>query len=231
MSFVASGWMPKVLVEKHWDNVSGFFATKLLPGLAASGGLMESFAALGGSASSSSASVLDRSKTKKQKEDDGDEARSMEAYGMTPAQKNAVSKLGLKFMFAEDTSGANDEALLCLRKGSEADVSWGACEDYGAFVPKLAEEWKRFSGDGEHGGMKLRVQVYFASSDAMSGEGGQKYFEECWGRERCGDGIEFQGSVAEDTSHDNIGYPEKGVLEKVFREAKRALEMSSTSHD
>jgi len=203
----------------------------MLPSLAASGGLMESVATLGGSASSSSACDLDRSKTKKQKEHHDDEARSMEDYGMTRAQKNAVADLGLKYMFAEETSGANDEALLCLRKGTEADASWGVCEDYGAFVPKLAEEWKRFSGGSEHVSLKLRLQVYFASSDAMSGEGGQKYFEECWGRDRCGDGIEFLGSVAEDTSHDDIVTPEKGVLEKVFREAKRALEMSSTSYE
>jgi hypothetical protein len=186
---------------------------------------MGSLADLGVSASSSSTNNIDKPKTKKQKEDGDDEARSMEVYGMTRAQEGAVSKLGLKYMFAETTSGANDEALLCLRKGTEADVGWGVCEDYGAFVPKLAEEWKRFSRNGEHSDIKLRLQVYFATSDAMSGEGGQSYFKECWREERCADGIEFQGTVAENTTHDDIGLPERGVLEKVFREAKRALEM------
>lgn len=228
-SFLASDLMPKFLVEKHWNNVSGFFATKFLPSLAASGGLIESFPAFGASKSAGSASSLDGSKTKKQKEDEEDEVSSMEAFGMTRAQKNAVSSLGLKYMFAENTTGANDEALLCLRKGADADVSWGVCQDYGAFVPKLAKEWKRFSSERDRSDTKLRLQVYFASSDVMSREGGQKYFEECWEKERCGDGIEPEGSVVENTTHDSIADPEKGVLEKVLREAKRALETRSIS--
>lgn len=208
--------MPKVLVEKHWDNLSGFVATKILPSFAASGGLMESVA--------SSTHVLGGSKSKKQKEDDDDDAESMELYGMTCVQKKEVSNLGLKFMFAEETSGANDEALLCLRKGTESDVGWGICEDYAAFVPKLAEKWKGVS-ENQDDPPKFRMQAYFASSDVMSGEGGQNYFQHCWEKEKCGDAIEFLGTVVENTSHDNIGFPEKGVLENVLREAKRALEM------
>lgn len=211
MSFIASDWMPKALVEKHWDNLSGFVATKILPSFAASGGLMESVA--------SSSGVLGGSKSKKQKEEDDDDAKSMELYGMTCAQKKKVSSLGLKFMFAEETSGANHEALLCVRKGTDADVGWGICEDYGAFVPNLAKKWK---DDGEVAS-KLKLQVFFASSDAMSGEGGQNYFQECWEKVKCGDTIEFEATVVENTSHDNIGFPEKGVLERVFREAKKAL--------
>lgn len=216
MSFVASNWMPKVLVEKHWDNLSGFVATKILPSFAASGGLMESVA--------SSSGILGASKAKKEKEEDDDDAKSMELYGMTCAQKKEVSQLGLKFMFAEETSGANDEALLCLRKGTEADVGWGVCEDYATFIPKLAEKWKGTSDNGENA-PKLKMQAYFASSDVMSGEGGQKYFQQCWENGKCGDAIEFVGTVVEDTSHDTIGFPEKGVLERVLREAKTALEM------
>ncbi|CAG8975835.1 hypothetical protein HYALB_00009415 [Hymenoscyphus albidus] len=221
MSFVASNWMPKALVEKHWDNVSGFVATKLLPGFAASGGLMEGIAAAAGSNSSG---CPGSTKAKKQKQDHDDEMTSMELYGMTCAQRNEVENLGLKYMFAENTSGANDEALLCLRKGKETDVGWGVCEDYVAFVPKLAEKWKKSSGDGESAKLKLRLQVYYAASDAMSGEGGRKFFEECWREDKCGDAIEFLGSTVPDTSHDSIGFSENGVLEKVFREAKKALE-------
>ncbi|KFZ13069.1 hypothetical protein V502_06784 [Pseudogymnoascus sp. VKM F-4520 (FW-2644)] len=216
MSFVASDWMPKFLVANHWDALSGFVATKLLPGFAASGGVMEGIAALGGSLSNPMGA---RGGEGRSEDEVADDARAMEAFGMTRARRNEVARLGLKLMFTEETSGANDEALLCAQKGPPAEVSWGICNDYRTFVPALAEMWEERLG----GVAKLRVQAVFAEEDAMIGEGGRKFFEDCW-KSRSGNGIEFTSSVAGGTTHDSIGDPEKGFLEVVLREAKRALE-------
>lgn len=213
MSFVASDWLPRPLVEKYWDSLSGFMATKVMPSFAASGGVMEGLAALGGSLSNPGGARVGEGESE-------DEKSAVEAFGMTRGRRNEVARLGLKLMFAEETSGANDEALLCAQKGTPDEVSWGVCNDYRTFVSELAEMWKERLGDVT----KLRVQAFFAEEDAMIGEGGRRHFEECWGRERCGEGIEFSAKVVGGTTHDSIGDPENGVLEEVLREARRALE-------
>ncbi|OBT91390.1 hypothetical protein VE01_10626, partial [Pseudogymnoascus verrucosus] len=165
MSFVASDWMPKFLVEKCWDGLSGFVATRLLPGFAASGGVVEGIAALGGRVSNPAAAAGGRGG------DDEDEAASMKAFGMTRARKSEVQKLGLKMMFTEETSGANAEAVLCSQKGTPEEVSWGACNDYRTFVPALSEQWEARGG----GGVKLKVQAFFAEDEAMIGGGGRRF--------------------------------------------------------
>ncbi|OBT67401.1 hypothetical protein VE03_03072 [Pseudogymnoascus sp. 23342-1-I1] len=177
MSFVASDWMPKYLVANHCDALSGFMATKVLPSFAASGG------GRGG----------------RGKDEVADDARAMEAFGMTRARRNEVARFWLKLMFTEETSGANAEALLCAQKGPPTEERLG-------------------------GVAKLRIQAVFVEDDAMIGEGGRKFFEDCWKGRRCGDGIEFTSSVAGGTTHDSIGDPEKGFLEVVLREARKALE-------
>ncbi|KFX95102.1 hypothetical protein V490_04023 [Pseudogymnoascus sp. VKM F-3557] len=222
MSFVASDWMPKFLVANHWDNLSGFVATKIMPGFAASGGVIEGLAALGGGLSN----PVSGGRKREEKEEE-DEARAMKAFGMTRARKELVSNMGLKFMFAEETSGANAEALLCSKKGTELEVGWGVCDDYRTFVPALADKFvgiaeERQGRDAQL--TKLRVHAYFAADDAMIGEGGRKHFEDCWKSRRCGEGIEFRGEVVPGTTHDSIGDPENGVLERVLREARRTLE-------
>ncbi|OBT69005.1 hypothetical protein VE03_01363 [Pseudogymnoascus sp. 23342-1-I1] len=214
MSFVASDWMPRPLVEKYWNSLSGFIATKVMPSFAASGGVMEGLAALGGSLSNPVGAG------RGEVGESEDEKSAVEAFGMTRARRNEVSKLGLKLMFAEETGGANDEALLCSQKGDLAEVSWGVCNDYRTFVPALAEMWEERLG----GTAKLKVQAFFAEDDAMIGEGGRRFFEDCWGGSRCGNGIEFSAKVVGGTTHDSIGDPENGVLEEVLREARRTLE-------
>ncbi|OBT90814.1 hypothetical protein VE02_00381 [Pseudogymnoascus sp. 03VT05] len=218
MSFVASDWMPKFLVANHWDALSGFVATKLLPGFAASGGVMEGIAALGGGLSNPAAARGGEGRTRV---DGEDEAASMKAFGMTRARKGEVQKLGLKMMFTEETGGANAEALLCSQKGAPEEVSWGVCNDYRTFVPLLSEQWEARGREGGEGGVKLKVQAYFAEDDNMIGEGGRRFFEECWGGEKAG--VEYKGRVVGGTTHDSIGDPENGVLEGVLREARRAL--------
>lgn len=212
MSFVASDWMPRYLVANCWDNLSGFVATKLMPGFAASGGVVEGIKAVGGGLSNPASARAG---------DEEDEKRVMEAYGMTRAQKEEVQKLGLKMMFTETTSGANDEALLCSQKSTDPDeVTWGVCNDYRTFVPALAEKWEAILGGYP---VKLRIRAFFAENDALVGEGGRAFWTDCWGGRRCGDGVEYTGRVVGGTTHDSIGDPENGVLEEVLGEARRAL--------
>lgn len=182
MSFVASDWMPKYLVANHWDALSGFVATKVMPGFAASGGVMEGIAALGGSLSNPVGAMGGDGR----REDEvADDARAMEAFGMTRARRNEVARLGLKLMFTEETSGANDEALLCAQKGPAAEVSWGVCNDYRTFVPALAKMWEERLG----GVAKLRVQAVFAEEDAMIGGGGGSFLRIAGKAVRVGMGL------------------------------------------
>ncbi|ELR03795.1 hypothetical protein VC83_04751 [Pseudogymnoascus destructans] len=141
MSFVASDWMPKFLVANHWDALSGFVATKLLPAFAASGGVMEGIAALGGGLSNPAGARSGGG-------DEEDDEAAMKAFGMTRARRSEVQKLGLKMMFTEETSGANAEALLCSQKGPAPEISWGVCNDYRTFVPLLSEQWEARGGGG-----------------------------------------------------------------------------------
>lgn len=209
LSLAASSLIPSSLISSHWNKINGWMANTLLPTLGASSGMLES---LSNASFSTSASDLE------------EEQNVIDAYGMTSSQRKALLTVFLKYMFAEDTTGANDEANLCLRK--VADVTWGVANDYPEYVQKLGETWKDYASTS-NGNPKLHIQGYFASSDMLVGSGGHKYFESCWNEANCRDNIKFDGIVVPDSSHDSIGEPTKGALEKVLRQAKTALEGSS----
>lgn len=134
-------------------------------------------------------------------------------YGLPVPLQKELQTLTQKAMFGENMAGADSEALLCLRKGPAG--LWGECEDYPRFVRKLAElerGRRRATGGaaGDNGsGEKLRINAYFAESDAMIGSRGQRYFEDCW-KGSSGVGDEFQDALIfrtvtiSETDHDSI---------------------------
>ncbi|EED23088.1 conserved hypothetical protein [Talaromyces stipitatus ATCC 10500] len=134
-------------------------------------------------------------------------------YGMAKDVQIELEKNITRFLFKENTVGANEETLQCLRKGAP----WGVCDDYEEFVKSFVErERERRSELGESSTPeKLKIRAYFAESDVMIGKTGQKYFENCF--EGYEDVLSFESSTMPDEDHDSLcSCPE--VLARIFQE-------------
>jgi hypothetical protein len=137
-------------------------------------------------------------------------------YGLSWDVQAELDGLVMKFMFEENTVGANSEALQCLRKGSDGGKTWGKCEDYEVYVRELVTlERSRYEG----GAGQLKVRAYFAGNDSMIGKKGQEYVEECWGgKEGTGafeDVLNFESTTFAELEHDSL-LQSAAVLESVF---------------
>jgi len=124
--------------------------------------------------------------------------------GQSEKDRDAVFNYIMKVFFAENTSGAADEALLCLK--SEG-TSWGVCEDYTIYVGTLAEKLC-----GQHFSAKLSVHAIFSGKDFMIGSGGMKYFDDCWKREDVKDVISYESDEHMRSTHDSVATPEDGLV-------------------
>ncbi|UKZ82799.1 hypothetical protein TrVFT333_010597 [Trichoderma virens FT-333] len=142
------------------------------------------------------------------------------AYDLPRDVQLELETMLMKKIFDENTTGANDEALQCLRKGK--GWSWGECDDYSVFVKALvsAERQKKQLDPNFQDSMKLKIRAYFAESDVMIGVGGQKYVEECWGwpESLFDDVIDFSSVTVAGTDHDSVMQSIE-VLEKLFADA------------
>jgi len=147
-----------------------------------------------------------------------EEKEIMEVFGMTLEELNKVTSLSQKCSFAEDTTGGNADAMLCLKKTGPG--LWGACENYETFVPDLLQKLKS-SGRSE---TRLKVQTYYAESDMMIGKEGQSYFERCWSSSAYASAIDFESMTDPGTNHDSICMPMNGVVRYLFEEAKESLD-------
>ena len=110
-----------------------------------------------------------------------------------------------KRIFSESTVGANREALLCLKKGTEG--LWGVCDDYKDFLRRLAERERAETS-------KVKVRVFFAAEDSMIGVKGRAYMDCCWKEQ---DELDFESRIVANTDHDSV-LQSVEVLESVFRE-------------
>jgi hypothetical protein len=197
-----------------WNRIPQFFNMTVGQPLAASGMVFTSLSNVFSSNGGASGDDRDTSAV-------GINRRRLEeAYGVAKDVQVELDKLVFKSTFGEDTSGANDEALFCLRKGG----TWGEADDYAEYVRRLAELEKTRLNETGRGAedlrpLRLKVRAYFAESDAMSGKRGQTYVEECWrGGENdlYQDVIDYQSEVLPGSDHDSI-VQSVVALEKVFR--------------
>ncbi len=145
------------------------------------------------------------------------EKKCQEEYGISMDVLTEVEKLASKYIFKENSKGANDEARLCLK--STEGCGWDACEDYPDFVKKLNAVWEK-KVDGNGGKGKLKVKILFAEEDVMIGKKGKEYFEDCWTQEKCGRGIEVECVETKGTDHDSVTDPTKGFIGPTFSAAK-----------
>ncbi|KKY32433.1 hypothetical protein UCDDA912_g07595 [Diaporthe ampelina] len=141
-------------------------------------------------------------------------------YGLTVELQKELQTLALKSMLSENVVGADSEALCCLRKGPAG--LWGDCDDYALFVRKLAElERSRRADEGGGNTKTLRISAYFAESDALIGQKGQSYMEDCWkgsGGDGFQDVLNFTTTTVKETDHDSV-VQSVDVLKQIFLDA------------
>lgn len=190
----------------HWNKLTGFVINNAQPAFAVSGGAITA--------------VSDAFHSKAASREDEEEMarKSFQGYGIPLDLKDEMDKLTFKFAFRENTRGANDEARMCLK--SIPGTSYAACEDYELCVSCLAAVWAK---NVKEGGPKLRISVILPEDDALVGEKGMKYFENCWAKEKCGDGIEVEITKLEGTDHDTTASPTEGAVGRMFAEVKGLL--------
>lgn len=200
-----AGMMPSQTF-KCWNWANGLFMRKGTPALKASGMVLDGIKGVFWNTGSK------QNIPTRERED-----RTQEVYGIGQDLKRVVDEYVMQFAFEEETTGASEEALLCLRKGPSG--LWGKCEDYAEFVIEMAEAESKRETTGE----KLKVQAFFAEKDAMTGERGRAYFEDCWEKQRLGDALVFEPITVEGTTHDSLCDPMTGVWERIFVEAKMSF--------
>lgn len=141
-------------------------------------------------------------------------------YGLSLELQKELHPLTFKSMLSENTVGADSEALCCLRKGPAG--LWGDCDNYALFVGKLTElERGRRADEGAGGRGKLKINAYFAETDAMIGKKGQSYMEDCWNGgpgDEFQDRLEFTTTTVKETDHDSVVQSVE-VLKQIFLSA------------
>jgi hypothetical protein len=201
-----------------WNRIPKFLLLTARPAIAPSGNVVTKFSNAFSSGGVVGGGVQDSSAVEENR-------RQLEdRYGLARDVQVELDTLVFKFLFAEDTVGANDEALQCLKKGG----TWGKADDYMQFVSGMTDlERRKIDDAGCIGGkVKLKVRAYFAESDAMIGKKGQTYVEECWkgkGDREFQDVLDFQSMTVAGTDHDSITQSVK-ALERIFVDAGGRME-------
>ncbi|KAL5359101.1 Alpha/Beta hydrolase protein [Aspergillus floccosus] len=163
-----------------WNKIPRFVATQASPVLSASGALIRHISPSGSGDSQETAedlSFLNENWRRVERD-----------YGIPVLEQKELAQLAIRFMHAENTVGANSEAMQTLRK--DGGSSWGVCPDY-------AECAKALATDG------FTLRAYFAATDALVGKQGQKYFEECW-KALGTEAISFASRTIDGSDHDTV---------------------------
>lgn len=177
-----------------WHHIPRFFVTQAIPMLASSQTFFRQISSQGGGAVEENRSSLDANRQSVERDDDVLRAEMAELF-----------RLALPFMYDESTVGANNEALLCLRKSDGSD--WGVCSDYAQCAQMLAA--REQSTDG-----RVSLRTYFAYKDALVGSRGARYFQECWKAPGV-EAIDFISTTVDETDHDTL-IQSFGVWEAIF---------------
>jgi hypothetical protein len=192
-----------------WADLSIYINNNVMPSASWSGGLLSSAASLFSSSASTDIPGAEISTF----------TTPAERYGVDGETAKVIDKLSMKHRFAEDITGVNDEAKLCLRKCDDAD--WGEARDYAACIRSIAQN-ERTLQQQNSGGAKLKVEAFFSDSDIMIGKRGQEYFEQCWQQDVCKESLDFATKTYPNTTHDSVVVDyKKGALRDVFEKVAR----------
>lgn len=177
-----------------WNSIAGFIQQQVAPSLAWSGGLIS------GVFKAPTAAPNPPGKR----------------YGTSEEVGKEIERLQTKYVFSEDTTAANEEAKLCLKKGDSA--IWGICDDYNEFVSSVCAQEKDWAS-ADASSSKLKLRVYFAASDVMIGKGGQEYFKKCWQKGGVSEVIDFESKELPGTDHDSaLIDQDAGAMKIIFAE-------------
>ncbi|KAF3391221.1 hypothetical protein F1880_007796 [Penicillium rolfsii] len=209
-----SSYMPSKVIG-GFDGLVRFIASNIVPTVQFSSGLLSG---------SSTASIAQNNMCR-------------EFRGVSAAEAKAQSEVIRKSLFNEDTTGANDECLLLLKK-KEAGP-WGACESYEEYPAKLQAKMKDFFASRplstreslnasppttlQH---RLTVKVFWAESDLLIGKKGAAYFDACFKTftlAELGSGADssvllYSSEVLPKTDHDTALLPEYGALPQMIED-------------
>lgn len=179
-----------------WNQIPKFLNTSgVLTAFDASGALLNQVGSLFSSPSSTD------------NQDNGPFAENrrkmMAKCGFSLEDQEIMSNEMSEAIFREDTVGANSEALLCLGKCPEG--SWGKCQDFYQYLKDLAQLERTRRSENPNSG-KLKVDMYFAESDALIGNGGKEFLEKCWSGENgeYQDAFDYEASTSPNTDHDTV---------------------------
>ncbi|OJJ72210.1 hypothetical protein ASPBRDRAFT_196316 [Aspergillus brasiliensis CBS 101740] len=203
-SDILSLQMAKMLptgVLNHWNKVIKFVVTKAAPSLTASVDILSS---MGGISRAPEEGV------------DGPELSADELNSRT-AEK--LEDLCIEYIFLEDTTGFNDETVVCLKK---APGLWGACEDLPVYIRGLVQAEERYKQS--HPEEKpLEIKAIFAEKDGMIGPKGQKYFEDCFANADLKSVVTFESVMEKGTTHDSLWASETGAFLKMLKDIQGAI--------
>ncbi|PYH90689.1 hypothetical protein BO71DRAFT_333882, partial [Aspergillus ellipticus CBS 707.79] len=183
----------------YWNKLMQFVATKAAPSFGASTGVVTKMV-----------NSLPRTSKDSSTDEDG---LYLTAYGFEMGAVKALDRLAMEYVFLESTTGVNEEAVLCLKKGMPG--LWGACEDLPVYIRALVEAEERHK-QTHPDEQALNIQVFFAETDTMIGLKGQKYFEDCFEQAHLKDVVSFESSMEKGTDHDSIWASEMGVFKKML---------------
>ena len=161
-------------------------------------------------------------------EEDLPEGISAEARAMQPH----VGSLCLSYIFEENVNGANQEAMLCLRRGFRKDqAAWSLFGDYDEGVRKIIESETNRTAiltqeepELQHQRQKLKVRTYFANEDSMVGPQGAQWFEKCWQQQGVSRAVDYESKTVPDCGHETIVESEKGIVAEVLNAIVRSFE-------
>ncbi|RAH72940.1 alpha/beta fold hydrolase [Aspergillus aculeatinus CBS 121060] len=202
LSMQMAQMLPKAVLNQ-WNKLIGFTLTKATPAFGASSGILTNM--------SSSLPGIGKSLDPEEADD------CLTTYGMPVEAVEKLEKITMEYMFTESSTGINDEAMICLKKGPLG--LWGACEDLPAYVRQLGQLEQDHK---QHHPQEapLRLKAIFADKDSMIGSKGQQYFVQCFTRAELGGGVAFESVVMPGTDHDSIWSTRTGVLEKLMWDIK-----------
>ncbi|KIW16904.1 hypothetical protein PV08_04094 [Exophiala spinifera] len=192
-----------------WAGLVKFVNSKILPGVAASGGLISPLSTMFSSPSPAGTDLPGG-------EAPNNSTSLVEQYGFDDATAKLVHKLATKWQFAESNQGGNEEAKLCLEK-SDGTASWGEAADYSGCARRIADNEAALSLNEGHAPPKLSVSAFFAGSDIMIAKRGQAFFEQCWQSDEVTGKVDFTTSTYPEANHDSLLVDlKKGALKAVF---------------
>lgn len=235
-----SSCMPSGAIGR-FDSIVRFVTSNIVPAIQFSSGLSATLSApLAASSKHTDGTLGQDTRISKHLRDD----LCREFRGVSAAEAMAQSKVTMKALFSEDTSGANHECLLVLKK--KVAGSWGACESYQDYPANLEAKLKEHfpcqrlrsrpypessASVSPQSQQCLAVKVFWAETDLLIGKKGAAYFDTCFKKftlEELGSDADstvllYDSEVVPGTEHDTVFLPQCGALPQMIEDISRRV--------